>query len=201
VVVRFYTPETGGVAEPRFIGERTLTFEARLDAMRESPDGLGADYDARRVRTAVDHHIGEELLASLATKLIAGSPPDRRPTETALAAIEKSLTAELFDRLGGQARVEAAALAEQLSPSEVGDLVRREALAAWYVDRAVTPILRPTEEQLREVSRTAAHPFRGRPFDEVRPQLERWFIAERLRAAESSFMQGARSRLRVFVVP
>src|ERR1700735_1356275 len=33
VAVRFYAPETGGTSRPRFITERTLSFEARLVAM------------------------------------------------------------------------------------------------------------------------------------------------------------------------
>jgi hypothetical protein len=114
-----------------------------------------------------------------------------------LSRLEEELTLALYERLGGQGRVEAAAAAEQLDASEVKALWRRRALAAFYVDRAVTQVLEPSEEQLREVFRTSAHPYRGKPFEEVRTPLRRWFIAERLRAAESAFMQGARARLRI----
>jgi hypothetical protein len=199
VVVRFFSPETGGPAQPRFVGERMLAFEARLEAMSDRPGGLGEDYDERSVRAALDHHIGEELLASLALKLIAGTPAERRPSESAMAAVRQSVGDALFARLGGEERVASAAAAEQLARYEVDDLLRRQALAAWYIDRALTPILQPTEEQLREVFRTGGHPFRGRSFDEARESLERWFVGERLRVAEASFFQGARSRLHVVV--
>ncbi len=199
VVVRFFSPETGGPAQPRFVGERTLAFEARLEVMGDHPSGIGDDYDERSVRAALDHHIGEELLASLAQKLIAGTPAERRPSEAAMAAVRQSVGDALFARLGGEERVAAAAAAEQLARYEIDDLLRRQALAAWYIDRALTPILQPTEEQLREVFRTGGHPFHGRSFDEVRAPLERWFVAERLRVAEASFFQGARSRLHVVV--
>jgi len=90
---------------------------------------------------------------------------------------------------------------EGIDEAEVDALVRRRVRAAWYVDRTLTPLLRPTEEQLREVFRTSAHPFKNRPFDQVRAALERWFVEERLRVAEMSFLQSARARVRVVVVP
>jgi hypothetical protein len=199
VVVRFYSPETGGAAQPRFVAERTLAFEARLETMSEHPGGIGDNYDERSVRAALDQHIGEELLATLALKLIAGTSPDKRPTEASLASVQQLLGAALFERMGGEGRVVEAAAAEHLARYEVDDMFRRQALAAWYVDRALTPILSPSEEQLREVLRTGANPYRGRPFDEVRAPLERWFVTERIRVAETSFLQGVRSRLKVVI--
>jgi hypothetical protein len=199
-VVRFYAPETGGTARPRFVDQRVLAFEARLEALAEKPEGYGADYQERHVRAALDHHVGEEMLDSLAHKLIGGSPPARRPSDADLARIEEDLGSALFDRLGGSAQVEGAAAAEQLDASELATVLRRQALAAWYLDRAVSPLLQPTDEQLREVYRTSAHPFRGRPFDEIRAALARWFVIERVRVAETAFYQGARTRVVVIVM-
>jgi hypothetical protein len=198
-VVRFYAPETGGTARPRFVDQRVLAFEARLEALAEKPEGFGADYQERHVRAALDHHVGEEMLDSLAHKLIGGSPPARRPSDEDLARIEQDLGTALFERLGGQAQVEGAAAAEQLDASELATVLRRQALAAWYLDRAVSPLLQPTDEQLREVYRTSAHPFRGQPFDQVRSALSRWFVIERVRVAETAFYQGARTRVVVIV--
>jgi hypothetical protein len=199
-VVRFYAPETGGTARPRFVEERTLAFEARLESMAERPEGIGDGYQERHVRAALEHHVAEVMLASLAHKLIAGSAPSRRPSAADLARVGQDLGVALFERLGGRTQVEAAAAAEQLDPSEVEAILHRQALAAWYLDHALSPILEPTEEQLREVFRTSAHPFRGRPFDEVRAELSRWFVVERVRVAESAFFQGARTRVTVIVM-
>jgi hypothetical protein len=194
-VVRFYAPELGGTLQPRFVGERLLAFEARLEAMAESPDGIGDGYDEERVRMALDHHVSAEVAATLAHKLIAALPPSRRPGQDELSAVRVQLSTALFERLGGEARVQAAARAEQLDASELDELMAQRALAAWYIDRAVTPILQTNEEQLREVFRTAAHPYRGRPFEEVRAALERWFIVERVSVAESAFLQGVRVKI------
>lgn len=199
-VVRFFAPETGGAEQPRFVTERVLAFEARLEAMAEHPDGLGEGYDERNVRNGLDHAIAEQMLAALAQKLIRGSSLSRRPSDADLARLTDELAAGFYERLGGQDRVRRAAAAEQLDASDVSDLLERQALAAFYIDRAVTPTLDTSEEQLREVFRTAAHPFRGRAFSEVREKLRRWFVIERLRIAENAFMQGARARLTIVMV-
>lgn len=194
-VVRFYAPELGGTLQPRFIGERLLAFEARLEAMAETSEGIGDGYDEQRIRIALDHHISAEVAATLAHKLIAALPPSRRPGQDELSSVRNQLSTALFERLGGENRVRSAARAEQLDSAELDALMARRALAAWYIDRAVTPILQTNDEQLREVFRTSAHPYRGQPFEAVRAALERWFIAERVSVAESAFLQGVRVKV------
>lgn len=200
-VVRFFASETGGAEQPRFLTERVLAFQARLDAMAERSEGIGDNYDERNVRIALDHAIAEEMLAALAQKLIHGSPLSRRPSDADLAHLTDDLAAGFYERLGGRERVDRAAAQEQLDASDESGLLARQALAAYYVDRAVTPILETSEEQLREVFRTAAHPFRGKAFSDVQDALRRWFVIERLRSAESAFMQSARARLTIVVIP
>ncbi len=85
MVARFSAPETGGAAHPRFVEERALAFEARLEVMAEKAEGTGEAYQERHVRDALERLVGEELLASLANKLITESSPSRRPTETELS--------------------------------------------------------------------------------------------------------------------
>lgn len=200
-VVRFFAPETGGAEQPRFVTERVLAFQARLDAMTERPEGFGENYDERNIRIALDHAVAEEVLAALAQKLIRGSPLSRRPSDADLARLTDDLAAGFYERFGGRDRVDRAAALEQLDSSDESELLERQTLAAFYVDRAVTPILDTSEEQLREVFRTAAHPYRGRSFADVRDELRRWFIIERLRSAENAFMQGARARLTIVIIP
>lgn len=195
--VRFYSPETGGVAYPRFISERVLAFEARLGAMGESSEGVGDHFDDRDVREAIDHHVAEEILASLAERLIALGPLDKRPSRVDVEGVVATFSAAMLDRLGGRARVDRAAAAERIERQEVDAVLQRCALAAWYVDRAIAAVLHPSEEQLRSVFRASAHPYRGHPFEEVRASLEDWFVVERVRAAESAFLESARPRVRI----
>jgi hypothetical protein len=197
VVVRFFAPETGGAKVPRFVLQRTLAFEARLEALVSGSD-RGDDYQERDVHAALEHDMAEQILASLADKLVADSPADKRPALDEIPGVEKDVGAALLERLGGRERVDEAARAEQLDPAEVDALLHRAALAAWYLDRA-SPLLHPADDQLRDVYRTWAHPYRGRPFDQVREALARWFVVERLRVAEAAFLQSARARVRVTV--
>lgn len=196
VSVRFYSPETGGAEHPLFVLERRLAFEARLEAMSDGRTG----FDDRDVAGALDRDIGEQILVGLAQKLIDESPADKRPDPREIEKTEQDVADGLVARFGGRAAVDAAAAAEHIDPAEVDAILRRAGLAAWYIDRSITSMLHPDEEQLREVYRTGGHPYRGQPFETVRGQLERWFIVERARAAESAYVQSARSHAHIVIV-
>lgn len=187
--VRFYAPETGGPSRPRFITQRILALEARLQAKAE--DAAAAGYQERHVRSAMDLHIAEELLASL--------PLERPPDEAEVGRVASELREALLQRIGGERQLTSAAEAERVSEGEVADLLRRRARAAIYVERQLARVLYPNEEQLRDVYRTAAHPYKNLKFEDARVQLGRWYVDERLRAAESAFLQGARARVTIAV--
>ena len=191
VAVRFYAPETGGSARPRFITERMLAFEAPLEAMGEESLGVSAGYQERHLRAALDQHVAEEVLSSL------GIEGGKESVD--LPQIADDARAELEQRIGGAAMLRAAAEAEGIDSTEVDAMLRRHARAAVYIDRNISPLLTPDDEQLREVYRTSAHPFRSKKYDDVKVPLRRWFIAERLKAALASFLQTARTRIKVVV--
>jgi hypothetical protein len=201
VAVRFFAPETGGPDHPRFVFERGLALQARLEVMADSPQGIGDGYQDRDVRNALEHDVAEQVLASLGQKLIDDSPADKRPPPAEIESVVRLVSAAQVERLGGRARVDAAAAAEQIDASEVDAILYRGAFAAWYLDRAVTPLLHPSDEQLRDVYRTSAHPYRGQPFDKVHDALARWFVIDRVRVAESAFLQAARSHVKIVVTP
>src|ERR1041384_2181723 len=76
-VVRFEAPETGGARHPRFVFERELSFEARLEALAD-PDrvALGdSPYLDRHVTAALDRHIAETILGTLRID------PEPKPSE------------------------------------------------------------------------------------------------------------------------
>jgi hypothetical protein len=192
VAVRFYAPETGGTSRPRFITERTLSFEARLLAMGEQGSSAQTPPEERHLRQAIERHVAEELLSSLGT-LGGKETPD-------LSRLADDARAELEERIGGEGPLREAAVAERIDPEEVQTLFLRRARAAYYLDHNVTPLLYPEEEQLHEVFRTAAHPFRNKRFEDVKKPLARWLVAERLKAAESAFLQTARTRVKIVIV-
>lgn len=189
VAVRFFAPDMGGAARPRFVTERQLSFEARLLALEEDPSGV---VQPRHVRAALDAHIADEMLGALPLE----SPPDAK----AISQTVETLRAALEQRVGGTAAIERAEKLEGIGPREVDAMFARQARAALYVDRALTPILASTEDQLRETYRTTSHPFRQRRFEDARDDLAKWIALERFRSAEQSYLQTARGRITVVYV-
>ncbi len=192
VAVRFYAPETGGTSHPHFITERVLSFEARLLAMSEQGATAQAAPEERYLREAVERHVAEELLASLGIEGGKEAPDLSRLADDARSETEA--------RIGGEGPLREAASVERIDPEEVQAIFLRHARAAFYLDHHVTPLLYPDDEQLREVFRTAAHPFRNRRFEDARKDLARWLVAERLKAAESTFLQTMRTRVKIVIV-
>lgn len=188
VALRFFAPESGGATHPRFISQRVLAFEARLAAKAEDPAYKG--YQDRHVRAAIERHVTEEILASL--------PQEHAPDEEELSRISTELRAALLQRIGGAAALDAQAALEGIAPREIDAMLDRRARAALYIHRTITPILYPSEEELREVFRVANHPFHAQKFEDARLPFSRWFVEERLKAAEASYYQAARTRIQIF---
>jgi hypothetical protein len=187
--VRYVASETGGPAHPRFISQRILAFEARLERMGHEGSGPEEPIDERHVRAAVEHHIAQELLGNI--------PHERPPSRAEVLRVVADMRAALVSRVGGSAALAAAVAFEGIDSKELDELVFREGLAALYIDRAIAPILRPSEDQLREAYRTASHPFRNVVYEEARASLAQWFVLERVRAAEASFFQAGRARVNI----
>jgi hypothetical protein len=195
VVVRFSAPETGNVRSPRFIFERGLAFEARLEALAD-PDHLERDerpYRERHVRAALERHISETLLSALRI--------DPEPTPAELSRQTDAARRILYQRSGSRLSVERAAQAEGIADREVLRLLRRRARASLYIDRMVAPMLAPSRAELLVLHKTADTPFRSLSFDKAEAPLARWYVARRLNEALSNFFLNARSRLEISVIP
>jgi hypothetical protein len=193
-VVRFAAPETGGARHPRFVFERQLAFEARLEALSDPDRGaLGdAPYRDRHVTAALDRHIAETILGTLHI--------EPEPTPAELEHQAQLAHRMLSDRAGGEDALDAARRAEGISERELGRLLHQKARASLYLDRMVTPMLEPSEAELRSIHKSTSTPFADAPFDSIRPALLRWYVSRRLNAALSSFFENARSRIDVTVL-
>ncbi len=194
VAVRFTAPETGGIARPRFIFERELAFEGRLEALADggfmpTPD---EPYLERHIGAALERHMAEVLLGSLEI--------NPEPTARDVAVRAKSARSSLLQQLGGEGALEQAARAEGMGPLELGALLARRARASLYLDRMVATMLTPSDTELRIVHRTTRTPFSKEPYEAVAPLLSRWYVAQRLNAAVKAFYEGARSRIELTVL-
>mgnify|MGYP000325743992 CR=1 FL=1 len=191
VVVRFHAPETGGVERPRFIFERTLAFQARLEALADA-DRTAIDslpYRERHVSAALERHVSEVLLASLRI--------DPQPSESVVARQVDLAKKILTDRVGGEEALVTAQRAEGVSGQELSAILRRQARASLYLDRMVAPMLRPSDAELEAIQRSAPAALQNEAFVRVRPLLLRWYVSRRLGSAMSSFYQEARSRVTI----
>jgi hypothetical protein len=188
VVVRFHAPETGGVERPRFVYERRLAFEARIEALADRERGQDAvPYRERHVSAALERHVSEVLLASLRI--------EPEPSEAVLLRQMELARKLLSDRVGGEEALLQAQRAEGIGSAEVTALLRRQARASLYLDRMVAPMLRPSDAELEAIQRSAPAALQNEPFARVRPLLLRWYVSRRLGSAMASFFQEARSRV------
>ena len=188
-LVRFYAPETGGVEHPRFIYERRLAFEARIEALADQDRGADEAYRDRHVSAALERHISEVLLASLRI--------EPEPAESVMARQVELARKLMSDRVGGDDALLAAERAEGISSAELSSILRRQARASLYLDRMVAPMLRPSDAELEAIQRSAPAALQNEPFLRVRPLLLRWYVSKRLQSAMSSFFQEARTRVTI----
>ena len=184
--VRYSAPETGGYGKPRYISQRVLSFLARLEATSEKNPNI---YEQRYLRAASERYVAEDMLNELLIR--SGKEPDELPRLVELAR------ADLCIRLGSCAVLDEARTIEGLEEAELTALLRRKVRAATYIDRTVTQIFRPAEDEVFDAYRTAQHPFRGQAFDACKGELSRWLTFEKLRVSELEFLQSARARVRI----
>jgi len=188
-VVRFYAPETGGVERPRFIHERRLAFEARIEALADQDRGSDDAYRERHVSAALERHVSEVLLSSLRI--------EPEPSEVVVVRQVELARKLMSDRVGGEDALLQAQRAEGISNAELTSILRRQARASLYLDRMVAPMLRPSDAELEAIQRSAPAALQNEPFARVRPLLLRWYVGKRLASAMSSFFQEARSRVTI----
>lgn len=192
-VVRWYSRPTGGVEKPQFIFARELAFEARLEALK---DGLPprAGYGDKHVQLALQHAIAETMLANL--------PVEPAPTFKEVSQYAEEAKRRIYDQIcakrqkcDGQALFDAAWQAEGLSWEERDALMQRRARASWYLHKMVAPMLKPSEPDLREVHQAGESPFTDQRFEQIKDELESWYVATRLESALDRYYRNARSRI------
>lgn len=191
VAVRYTTPETGGATRVRVLTERELVFLGHIEAVLE---GIEDPSSERTIRAAAERAMADDMLSSLLVRRGA------EPME--LERIGKELREELCLRLSGCAELGKWLRAAGLTETELREMLLVKGRALFYIHRFVSPVMRPSEEELREAFRTTPSPYRDARFEDVRAAFARYLVFERLRLAEVEFFQAARNRVRVaFTVP
>lgn len=194
VVVRFTAPELGGVEAPRFIFERELSFEARIEALSDASFNPTPEepYQAIHVRTALERHIAEAILESL----------QMTPTPTAAEIEQRARAAEasLIRNVGGATPLALAARAERLEQREVYRVVQRRARASLYLDRMVAPMLYPSDAELQSLHSMGRTPFSRQNYASVAREVRGWYVSRSLKQAVQAYFEGARTRITLTVI-
>lgn len=197
VAVRWYSRDAGGVRKPQFIFARELAFAARIEGLTE-PIPLPTAYTDKHVRSAIERHITETVLANL--------PVDPKPTPKQVATYAEAARGHMLLLIGdgdadaGATKLDEARRAEGITNEELDRLLRRRARASWYLDKTIAPMLKPSELDLRDVHRRGETPFTDQRFDDVEDQLRRWYTSTRLATALDRYFRNARTRIEMFVI-
>lgn len=186
IAVRYTVPETGGALKPRFISERELRFWARIESTIDE-GSAPPDFYARYARTALDRFIAEDMLASL---LVERGVEPRDLPKAAVDARE-----ELEARLPAQTHLPDLMKQDGISDSEFAAFMRRRVRATMYVDRVISPIMKPSEDEVFQAFRTMPSPFRALAYEDARTRFLRFYIQERFRSLSLDFVKSARARL------
>jgi hypothetical protein len=204
IVYVFDSPETGGPLAPQVIFERELAFEARLEAsaQKEALADSKTPYAERHVKAALDRHIATTLLASLpveSSQVLKTDPCEtgnktgsKRGDLARRVALARSV---LVLRVGGEDKLQKAAEAEGIGPSELSRMLRREALAARYLDMMITPMLEPSVFELHEYWRTRSVLMPGVKFRQARCWIRKMVISQKLGEALKAFWQSSQMRI------
>lgn len=190
-VVRWATRSTVVASKPRFILARELAFEARVEALSEGRASTATLSDAH-VRTAIQRHIAEEILAELPVEPAPAPKDVGRYAEDARLVIEQ--------QVGGRAALNLAANAEGITAEELNALLRRRARATYYLDKMVAPMLQPSDTDLRDAHRRGDTPYTGQPFEANEDRIRNGYVAARLRAALDSYYRSVRSKVSVQLI-
>lgn len=193
-LVRFSAPELGGTRTPEFVFARELHFEARLVALRDRGYGAAAGaFLPMHLEQALEQHIGEALLSRLP---ISPAPTDAEVEEQTARAREQLLS----ELEGGGAALERVRLLSGISARRLAALFRRKALASLYLDRMVTPMLRPSRALLFRLHQENRTPFSDVDFETAEPALRNYYVRRELALALAAFYQAARPRLTVDIL-
>lgn len=183
VAVRYSAPETGGALTPRFLFDRQVAFLVRVEAILE--DGaLSEGYIDRHLRTTVERHIAEQMLAALQVR---SSEPANLPARVKIAR-------EDWVRLVGAAAFEESMRAEGISEGELTAMLQDRVRAMEYLDKEITSFTQPSEDDLYASFRASPHPYRNKKYDDARQEFLRWYELTRYRALSLDYLQGVKSR-------
>jgi len=143
------------------------------------------------LQAALDQIIGEVLIRREALRLGASSPSPEQIAQQR-DALERSI--------GGSAALEALLSRLHVDQDEIEVLAERRAVVEQFLGANLEGASAVTEADIEEAYLEAAHPFAGRPLDEVREALRVWLRMTLVDAYVARWLETLRGRTDVNVV-
>lgn len=145
----------------------------------------------RLLQAALDQIIGEVLIRREALRLGAVAPtPDEIAQQR--EALERSI--------GGSAALDALLVRLHADRAEIDVLAERRAVVERFLGANLEGASEVTEADVDEAYAEAAHPFTGRPLEEVREALRAWLRVTLVDAYVARWLATLRSRTEVNVL-
>ncbi|MBX7191505.1 MAG: hypothetical protein K1X94_05585 [Sandaracinaceae bacterium] len=143
------------------------------------------------LQAALDQIVGEVLIRREATRLGAVAPTGEEIARQS-DAIARSI--------GGQDVLEALLTRHHASAAEIGMLAERRAIVERFLSANLEGASEVTEADVEEAYAEAAHPFAGRPLEEVREALRAWLRVTLVDAYVARWLTTLRGRVEVNVL-
>jgi hypothetical protein len=143
------------------------------------------------LQAALEQIIGEVLIQRESGRLGATEPTTDELAQQR-AAIEGSI--------GGTAALDELLVRTNATRAEIEVLVRRRAIVERFLGANLEGASEVTEADVEEAYNEAAHPFVGRPLDEVREALRTWLRVTLIDAYVSRWLTTLRRRTEVRVL-
>jgi hypothetical protein len=168
-----------------------IYLRARITLSRESSEPPTGPLPSPLLAAALEEVIGEVLIEREADRLRAA-----RPSEAEIDRERRRLERQA----GGAERLEALLAAEAIAREEIEAIARRRAYAGAFLRANLEGNATVSDAQVERVYESGAHPFAGRPIDDVREPLRLWIAQRVLRRDVRRWIEVLRSRTTVRVV-
>lgn len=164
-----------------------VELRARLSLLRAAGEAAAlGPLSADLLRATQQELLGEALIASEAARLALAVPTTqaqlRERQRLVVSAGGRDLVFRFLDRLG-------------VTTAELDAIARRRVVVSDFLDANLVGTLELTPSELQAAYETAEHPFRDRPFAEVREALRGYLAQRALEQAVGRWVEGLKQRV------
>lgn len=160
---------------------------------------------AHSVDIALGRPLPERLRASVLETIINYLLIESEASRLALVSVSDSeVDSErrvIERRAGGEGALEQLRQSTGAPVELIDTIIRRRALVSLFIQRNIQLVAPITELDVDEAYARGDHPFGDRPLEEIRSSIETYLTARRQRERLTQWLEEARRRSRVWIIP